>query len=79
MRVHDEDVAWQQREITGSTLVLCDQCGRPLDGEAFTLAETAPIAEPLDGQRICRDCWEKIGRGEAEADWDDDDEDPSVL
>jgi hypothetical protein len=82
MRDHDEDIAWQQREITGTTLHLCERCGRPLDPEgvdAITLTEpTSPLAEPTEGERLCADCYTRMGNSESAIIWDDDDEDDTV-
>lgn len=69
MREHDDEVAWQQREITGSTVLLCEQCGLPLGPDDATLTEATSL---LEGQRLCARCRTTIGRGDVEPDWDDD-------
>jgi len=69
----DDELAWQQREITGATVHVCENCGRPVGASLLRQAAEHTTADGGGGMRICADCLDAIKRGMAPLDLDEDD------
>ena len=70
----DEELVWQRREITGTTVHVCENCGRPVGETLLYLADAETTADGGPGMRICADCREAIGRGTAPVELDEEDD-----
>ena len=75
----DEELTWQQREITGTTVHVCENCGRPLTAAIMRQADDDTSDDGGGGMRICADCYEAIERGTAPIELDDDEDLEPVL
>ena len=72
----DEELTWQQREITGTAVRVCERCGRPIDATEMQMVDDETSADGGTGMRICADCMNAIARGADPVDLADDDLDP---
>lgn len=75
----DDELVWQRREITGTAVHVCENCGRPVSGSLLRQAADETTPDGGSGMRICADCLEAIERGTAPLELDDEDEVEMVL
>lgn len=73
----DEELTWQQREITGESVHVCERCGRPVGANLLRQAADDTTADGGGGMRVCADCLDAIDRGMAPLDLDEDDLEPA--
>ena len=69
----DEELTWQQREITGEKVHVCERCGRPVSASLVRQAADETTADGGAGMRICVDCQNAIERGIDPVELDEDD------
>lgn len=70
----DDELIRQQREITGETVHVCENCGRPLRAGFLRRATDDTTADGGGGMRICPDCLDAIGRGTDPVELDEEDD-----
>jgi hypothetical protein len=70
----DEELIWQRREITGETVHVCENCGRPVSAYLLRQAEDDTTDDGGAGMRICPACYEAIASGTAPVELDEEDE-----
>jgi hypothetical protein len=70
----DEELIWQRRDITGETIRVCENCGRPMDASLLRRADDETTADGGAGMRICPDCLNAMARGTDPVELDDDDD-----
>lgn len=70
----DEELALQQRDVTGERVQVCERCGRPLIGNpSLPVAPRSPLADPTDGIGVCASCWLAVETGMDPIPMDDED------
>lgn len=63
----EEDVVGLQRVVVGHDILECDLCGRSgPEASVERLAGARNIAEPVEFLHVCRDCRDRLERGEIE-------------
>jgi hypothetical protein len=70
----DEELTWQQREITGETIHVCERCGRPVSDALLRHAADDTTPDGGAGMHICADCLSAIERGVEPVELDDEDD-----
>ncbi|HEX5166025.1 MAG TPA: hypothetical protein VFV93_11560 [Thermomicrobiales bacterium] len=75
----DEELVWQRREITGETVRVCENCGRPMDIALLRQAADDTTDDGGPGMRICPDCLDAMARGVDPVELDDEDDLVPVL
>ena len=75
----DEELTWQQREITGEAAYACENCGRPVSAALLREVPDETTADGGAGMRVCAACLEAIERGTAPVELDVEDEPELVL
>lgn len=75
----DDELVLQQRDITGTTVHVCENCGRPVGGSFLWQVADGTAVDGGSGMRICPDCLEAFERGTAPVELDDEDDAEIVL
>jgi hypothetical protein len=75
----NEELIWQQREITGEAVYACENCGRPVSAALLREIPDETTADGGVGMRVCAACLEAIERGTAPVELDDEDEPETLL
>jgi hypothetical protein len=70
----DEELTWQQRDITGETVHVCEKCGRPMRADLLRQAADDTTDDGGAGMRICPVCLEAIARGVDPVELDEEDD-----